>query len=154
MYGRADGYVHGYGVDRLVPHGLLRGVWEAQSRMMLKEAWGTRVHDQAIEVLDWLAQKGHRSDPEFVAPGDEEAVIDLLAWDMARCVMVARHAFHVVYLRESEAWNYVRDAARMVQQSYTSWEEYGRRYLRGRMRWNGEPEKRIDAAIDSLLMDA
>jgi hypothetical protein len=68
--------------------------------------------------------------------------------------MVARHAFHVVYLREAEAWKYVRDAARMVQPSYTSWEEYGRRYLRGRMRWSREPEKRIDAAIDSLLTDA
>ena len=147
MYGR----VHGYSHDRLLPQNLLRGVSEGRSRAMLREAWGVLTHDQAIDALDWLAQRGHRSDPEFAAPGDMEALRDLLAWDMARCVMVARHAFHALYLTLAEGWKYVREAARLAQANYASWEEYGHRYLRGRLRWNGEPEKRIDAAVDFLL---
>jgi hypothetical protein len=70
---------------------------------------------------------------------------------MARCVMVTRHAFNVGYIAEAEAWKFVRQAARLTQPGYASWEEYGRRYLRGRARWSGEREKRLDDAVDFLL---
>ncbi len=147
MYGR----IHHYGSERLAPQGLVRGMPMAVSTAYLKRAWGVQGHDEAIAMLDWLAQRGHRLDPQFAAPGDHEALQDLLAWDMARCVNVARHAFHALHIGETEAWHHIRRAARIAQQAYPSWRDYGRRYLRGFMRWNGERDKKLDAAIDYLL---
>jgi hypothetical protein len=45
---------------------------------MLEEAWGIEGRskgerrDKMIGVLDWLAQQGHRTDPEFAPPGDAQ----------------------------------------------------------------------------------
>jgi len=127
----------------------------ATSQNMLSEGWGVtggtaaERHDQVVGVLDWLARQGHRA--ALAEPGDHEAVQDLLAWDIARNVMVARHAFHAGFITQAEAWSHIRAAARGAQQAYPSWEEYGRRFLRGRLRWARAHDRRFDKAVDYLV---
>lgn len=153
MYSR----VNGWGDHALQPSSSILG---AASTEMLKEWWGVdgetpaKRRNQAIDVLNWLANEGHRSSPEYAEPGDREAAKDLLAWDIARLVMVTRTAFQAEYISEEEGWAYVRDAARMAQASFSSWDDYANRYNRGRYRWSGGPEKTVDDAIEFLLKDA
>ena len=84
---------------RLAPDGPLL---VARSAAMLYHAWNVRGSEretrcrEAKGVLTWLAQQGHRA--SLADPGDREAVIDLLAWDIARGVQVARHAYHAGYV--------------------------------------------------------
>jgi Protein of unknown function (DUF1266) len=106
---------------------------------MLRQNWGVdgvtrrKKAEQSRNTLDWLQGVGHRR--ELGEPTDGEAFRDSFAWDMARLVHVARHAFHAGFLDESEAWSYIRPAARETQRHYPSWAEYGRRFARGRTRW-------------------
>jgi hypothetical protein len=106
---------------------------------MLRQNWGVdgvtrrKKAEQSRNTLDWLQGVGHRR--ELGEPADGEAFRDLFAWDMARLVHVARHAFHAGFLDESEAWSYIRPAARETQRHCPSWAEYGRRFARGRTRW-------------------
>jgi hypothetical protein len=153
MYTRA----HGCGDRALEPWS---DVKESFSAGMLKQWWGingatpARRRNQAIDILGWLAKEGHRTSPKYVEPGDREAPRDLLAWDMARLVMVARHAFMAGYITEEEGWAYVREAAKMAQASFKSWEDYARRYTRGHFRWSGGPDEVFDNAVVFLLKDA
>ena len=78
---------------------------------MLRQNWGVdgvtrrKKHDQSRTTLDWLQGSGHRS--ELADPNDVEAFRDLFAWDVARLVHVARHAFHAGFLDEDDAWSYI-----------------------------------------------
>jgi hypothetical protein len=153
MYTRA----HGCGDRALEPWSNVKQAFSAE---MLKEWWGidgdtpAKRRNQAIGVLGWLATEGHRTDSRYVEPGDREAPKDLLAWDIARLVMVARHTFMSGYITEEEGWAYVRDAAKMAQTGFSSWEDYAHRYNRGRLRWSNDPEKLFDDAVDFLLKNA
>jgi hypothetical protein len=151
MYSR----INGASDARLAPHGpLLVG----QSIGVLYHSWGVKGrgrearHGEAMQVLDWLAREGHRA--ELAEPGDREAVIDLLAWDIARGVNVARHAYHARYISAEEAWTHIRGAARAAQASFPSWAEYGQRFLRGRLRWRTERDPRFDRVVARLSKSA
>jgi len=140
--------------DRLAPFGALQ---TQKSWNMLRQNWGVdgvtrgKKAEQSRNTLDWLQGVGHRR--ELGEPTDGEAFRDLFAWDMARLVHVARHAFHADLLGESEAWSYIRPAARETQRHYPSWAEYGRRFARGRSRWLTERDETSDRAISELLED-
>lgn len=127
------------------------------SAKMLKDWWGidgdtpAKRRNQAIDVLNWLANEGHRMSPRYVEPGDREAPKDLLAWDIARLVNIARHAFMSGYITEEEGWAYVRDAAKMAQPNFSSWEDYANRNSRGRYRWRAGADKTFDDAVEFLL---
>jgi len=133
-----------------------------QAKWILKQFWKvdgrtkTECHDQVIGVLEWLLHEGHRGDPQFVKPEDREAAQDMLAWDLARTVMVARQASGAAYINDAEALAYIRGAAVTAQKSFSSWKDYGRRYLSGFKRWAGPDAsefaiKQYEGAIDFLL---
>jgi uncharacterized protein DUF1266 len=144
--------INGGSDERLMPCSFFRAY---QSTLMLQHSWevngrtGAARHEQAIKLLEWLAREGHRA--TLADPGDREAMQDLLAWDIARGVMVARHAHRAGYLSAAEAWAHLRPAAAAAQQAYSSWEDYGRRFLRGRLRWRTERNKTFDRAVAALL---
>ena len=112
----------------------------------------TAKHAQVIDVLEWLVHEGHRADPQYVA-GNPEAAQDMLAWDLARAVMVARLALCAGYLSDAETLAYIRAAAIEAQQAFSSWEDYGRHYLKGLERWAGKPVRAYERAVDFLLKD-
>jgi hypothetical protein len=104
--------------------------------------------DQALEVLAWLVEKGHRANPDLVDCGTAK---DLLAWDIARAVMVTRHAVIAQCFSEADGWAVIREVAAKTQASFGSWEDYARCCHRGRLRWARRPGKVFDDAVDFLL---
>ena len=118
----------------------------------LKVESKTAKHEQVIGVLEWLIHEGHRASPQYVA-GNPEVAQDMLAWDLARAVMVARLALRAGYISDAETLAYIRAAAIQAQQGFSSWEDYGRHYLKGLERWAGKPIKAYEKAVDFLLKD-
>jgi hypothetical protein len=131
----------------------------AQSLKILHDYWG--VADQAadarraqtIDRLEWLLNQGDRADPQCAEPGDPEAPTDLLAWDLARAAMTARHAFLAECLSESEAWSYLLTIALKAQESFESWRDFGDRYRRGRIRWSNATHDRFNGILAFLVDD-
>ena len=56
----------------------------------------------------------------------------ITAWDYARYINVCRWGVAAGYISEEEAWPRVMHAAQILQQTFTSWREFGENYLVGR----------------------
>lgn len=56
----------------------------------------------------------------------------LAAWDYGRAVFVARDCYHVGYLSEEEAWQYITLAVLNATNTYSNWREYIAAYILGR----------------------
>jgi hypothetical protein len=131
----------------------------AQSLAILRDYWGIGDETsearraQAIDRLEWLINQGDRADPQCAEPGDPEAPADLLAWDLARAAMTARHAYSAECLSESEAWTYLLTIAIKAQESFESWRDFGERYRRGRIRWSNALHDRFDDILAFLIGD-
>ena len=131
----------------------------ALSLGVLHDYWGVSTEDpearreQTIDRLDWLLNEGHRADPQCAEPGDPEAPVDLLAWDLARAAMTTRHAYLADCFTEAEAWSYLLSIALKAQSSFESWPDYCERYRRGRIRWSSTPRDRFDDILDFLIDD-
>ncbi|MBO1254834.1 DUF1266 domain-containing protein [Alteromonas sp. 5E99-2] len=77
---------------------------------------------------------------------DTDLDIDITAWDMGRCVAVARMCYEVSYLSEDEAWDFIKHAAEIAKPIYSSWKTFGHAYLVGRAMWSG-PGMQLDNMI-------
>jgi hypothetical protein len=130
-----------------------------QSLAILRDYWGITAEspevrrEQTIDRLTWLLNEGHRADPQCAEPGDPEAPIDLLAWDLARAAMTTRHAYLADCLTESESWSYLLTIALKAQTSFESWRDYADRYRRGRIRWSNALYDRFDNILTFLIED-
>lgn len=60
----------------------------------------------------------------------------IAGWDFSRYVFLCRRGFLVGYLSEQEAWERIMPAARLMQDSFSSWDDLGDNYLTGRMFWS------------------
>jgi len=131
----------------------------AQSLAILRDYWdidddspeGRRA--QTIDRLEWLIDQGDRADPQCNEPGDPEAPSDLLAWDLARAAMTARHARLAECVSESEAWAYLLTIAVKAQGAFESWRDFGERYRRGRIRWSNATHDDFDDILAFLVDD-
>src|SRR5882724_4380906 len=121
---------------------MLSGSWSIKGRTIAAK------HDRSLVVLDWFGGEGDRSDPEKAA-----AATDLLAWDMARLVHVARSARHARFLDESEGWIYVLAAGTRLAGALRGWDDFGRAFLRGRLAWAGAPDPKVERAVERLLAE-
>lgn len=65
----------------------------------------------------------------------------LLAWDYCRYIFLCRWGYLVGYLTEEEAWSRIMPVARMLQQTYDSWDNLGQNYLIGMEFWSYERTK-------------
>ena len=66
----------------------------------------------------------------------QRKVVDIMAWDYGRYISLCRWGYLCGYITEEEAWEMILPAARYLQESYTSWNEYAEDYLRGREFWS------------------
>lgn len=75
---------------------------------------------------------------------------DLRAFDLGRCICVARYAQHVGLLSEQELWKQIQPYCEMLFKLYQSWQEFSDHYLLGALYWfeNALPE--YEAAIEFL----
>ena len=60
----------------------------------------------------------------------------LVGWDYSRYVSLCRWGYYVGYLSEEEAWQGIMHAARIIQNTFSSWRELGENYLIGREFWS------------------
>jgi hypothetical protein len=131
----------------------------AKSLTILRDYWGVNAETpearrtQTIDRLEWLINQGDRADPQCAEPGDPEAPTDLLAWDLARAAMTARHAYLAQCVGEAEAWTYLLTIAIKAQESFESWRDFGDRYRRGRIRWSNARQDRFDDILAFLVDD-
>jgi hypothetical protein len=123
---------------------MLSGSWSIKGRTIAAK------HDRALAVLDWLGGEGDRSDPEKGAAATDQ---DLLAWDMARLVHVARSARHARFLEDDETWTYVLAAGTRTGAAFRGWDDFGRSFLRGRLAWAGAVDAKVEEAVERLIAD-
>jgi hypothetical protein len=123
---------------------MLSGSWSIKGRTIAIK------RERTLAVLDWLGGEGDRSDPEKRVAAAEH---DLLAWDMARLVHVARGARHGRFLDEADGWTYVLAAGTQVSGAFRGWDDFGHSFLRGRMAWAGAADAKVEGAIERLLAE-
>jgi hypothetical protein len=61
--------------------------------------------------------------------------LPITAWDFGRYIFLCRLGYNVGWFTEKEAWSRIIPAARLLQASYSSWDEYAADYLLGRYFW-------------------
>lgn len=59
----------------------------------------------------------------------------LTGWDLGRYVSICRWGYHSGYLSEQEAYRYIAKAAAKVRSTFSSWDEFGLNYIKGRIFW-------------------
>jgi len=60
----------------------------------------------------------------------------ITAWDYSRYVSLCGWGYIAGYLTEDEAWQRIMPAARLLQRTFTSWEELGKNHVVGREFWS------------------
>lgn len=101
------------------------GVSQEQARTSLL----TQVHSM------W--RNGHFSS-YIHRPSSEASAKDVLAFDFTRLGLLVRTGVLLNYISEAEGWNYMYCGAAQVQDLFSSWDDYGESYVRGRAWWAGE----------------
>jgi Protein of unknown function (DUF1266) len=64
------------------------------------------------------------------------ATLPITAWDFGRYINLCRWGVDCEWMTEQEAWDRIIPAARLLQASYASWDEYAADYLLGRNFWS------------------
>ena len=109
---------------------------DAQFRALLASERG---HPERIRITnlirDHYRKRGARS---------------LVAWDYGRYIMLCRWGYTVGYLTADEAWSRIMPAARTIQGSFHSWDEFGEDYLVGREFWSKEETERSGQAYRNI----
>lgn len=81
---------------------------------------------------------------------EKYAAQSIVAWDYARYINVCRWSVMAGYISEDEAWPLVMHAAQILQQSFTSWREFGENYLVGREFWSLRETKSDGQAMRAM----
>jgi hypothetical protein len=81
----------------------------------------------------------------------------LLGWDFSRYIAVCRWGYLCGYVTEEEAWKLIMPKARLLQQTFDSWEDLADNYVVGFKFWSLEHTRHTHAAtmatIGKLLND-
>lgn len=60
----------------------------------------------------------------------------LIGWDYSRYIHLCRRGYLLGLVNEKEAWDLIMPVARLLQQTFESWEDLGENYLIGREFWS------------------
>lgn len=74
------------------------------------------------------------------------------AWDYGRIVFLASESLYLGYLTEAEAMDYALKALQEASQTYSTWTEYARSYLLGRLMWGGARSDTYDFVMVMMAM--
>jgi hypothetical protein len=64
--------------------------------------------------------------------------MSISAWDYDRYVALCGWGYLAGYLSEDEAWQRIMPVARLLQKTFSSWEDLGRNHIVGREFWSWE----------------
>lgn len=147
-------------------------------RKLLAQWWNVIDRKSAIANRDWLMNAGHSREAVGVVQGlfgassiscenpegrvavalANRAVIEksgLVAWDKGRLVSVARWCVAAGYISRDEGWDWVLQAAGVIECAYGSWEEFGAGWALGYQYWSsGKIDATFQSHLDWLLKDA
>lgn len=87
----------------------------------LKQEWGIQKKKDVSDTILWLIGSGER----------EELGEDTAAWDYSRAMSVSSWAYLAGYYTMQEALDMQLAIARIIQENFSSWEEYTDSYLTG-----------------------
>lgn len=122
---------NGRRLDRLGGEGRPTVSWQAAS--VLRKGWNVHLPSDAERSLTWLLDGGgHRVQYEAAGVG---SAASFAGWDAARACNVAGWAYAAYLMDLETAWAWQRKAAALAQQSFGSWAEVGRSYVRGLSEW-------------------
>lgn len=132
----------------------------------LENSWGIYNREDYFRILEWLRNEGHTKayreleaqvSPEvfkqiqdMIKQGKEipftvkffinnkEVLKDkgLIAWDYCRIVQVTGWSYIAGYITIEEAYDICMEAARVLQKTYTSWENMSEHYMKGYEFWS------------------
>lgn len=71
----------------------------------------------------------------------------IVAWDFARYTVLCGWGYVAGYFTEEEAWRRMMPAARLLQQTFDSWEDLGKNYMIGREFWSLAETRRNGEAM-------
>lgn len=126
-------------------YALLRRPQVAAHREELREA-GQEDPD-ALEAL-WRLD-AVQADTDGIRGGQ------LIGFDAARAVMLARDGWLVGWLTEGVMWDYLLDVARDIQRRFSSWAEYAADFQLSRHVWRASSTKdQFDTITERLLTEA
>jgi hypothetical protein len=146
---------------------------ENKCRTLLSDYYGVDSRGSAIQSITYFLQKGDTfkalgilnalgkspqkdsAKQKIVRAGEMHIRKNgLIAWDLARAVMVAGRSCWANHLTENEAWDFILLAAAKAQKVFSSWKEFAENYELGRSFWaNGEPHAPTAKIIAHLLND-
>jgi hypothetical protein len=138
------------------------------SQECLEQGWGINDPDELASMLEWLWEEGHSADCRTTClsfrQGDFDEAADgsadfvsfltsnldqleasaLIGWDLSRLINVVRWGFTASYMTEEMAWMWIQRAAKRIQSSFASWEDFGADFLLGYDYWRFGTEATTD----------
>jgi ankyrin repeat protein len=120
----------------------------------LFSALGARTSQLSPDELTKVVSKLGSEDANSVMVAhryyEKYSVQSIVAWDYARYINVCRWGVAAGYISEQEALPRIMHAAQILQQSFTSWSEFGENYLVGREFWSLRQTKIDGQAMRSI----
>lgn len=115
-------------------NGQRRAYWDIRRRLLEAKM------ENYLRVISEAAAQNNGGARAFVAATHLSAIhgsaLPITAWDFGRYINLCRWGVDCGWLTEQEAWDRIIPAARLLQASYASWDDYAADYLLGRNFWN------------------
>lgn len=117
------------------------------ARNSLIRDWGIYDRDDFFDMVDWLKNKGHNSvysiykeknDYILTKYKDKLEGKGLIGWDYIRLIRLSGLAYLSGYITLEECYDIAIEAAKVIQKTYSSWDEATESYIIGRGFWSGE----------------
>ena len=115
-------------------------------------------HVKPAQLEGWLRQFQPEDRPRLRFVHDHYASFkngELIGWDLARLIIVARAAYTAGWMDEATAWRHMLAASKRLQSTYSSWAELSENYLLGRHFWGQDEEanRELEDKAHWLLTD-
>ncbi|MEA4961719.1 DUF1266 domain-containing protein [Lutispora sp.] len=163
-----NNYMYNYGVYHVIGGNYRFVGNVLSSRRALKEGWGIESREDLYRAIEWLENEGHTKSyrkmeaelsgenlkllEDAINKGEELPFIyklyinnrerlkdkGLIAWDYCRIVQITGWSYTAGYITIEEAYELCMDASRVIQKTYSSWEEMAEHYIKGYEFWSGE----------------
>lgn len=119
-----------------------------------------KIRERMPAVLaDWVSGVGHAQEGFYEQLAAEGQVRDALAFDCARTAFLVRCIALLGWVPEAQAWPVLLLNAQRAQDSFDSWEDFGRAYARAREHWlrgserDGPVSARATREVEEYLRD-
>lgn len=144
--------------------------YKSDLKEMLENAWNITDHEDAVEILEWLKDEGHRGEDAEIDEDTEDDIkeyeqalapalklnidedgnpTDIDAWDIERIGSVARYCYAAGYIDQQTCLQYLETARKMAKERYNNWSEYAASFMTGRaFMYGGSP-----AAFATVILE-